>query len=111
MSERLPKVNELIQQQLAAILSRDFETPEGVLITITRVTVSRDLRFAKVYVSVLPDEQSEKVITLISRATPSLQASLGEAIVLRSTPKLRFFSDTTPREAADIDTLLNSLEY
>ena len=55
MSERMPKVDELIAQQLGQIIASDIELPSGVIVTITRVKSSPDLRHAKVYLSVLPE--------------------------------------------------------
>ncbi len=111
MSERMPKVNELIHQHLGALIVREVELPTGVLVTITKVTVSADLRHARVLVSILPDEQMHKALKILRKETFNLQQLLGQEIVLRTIPKLNFFFDDTNRKTADIDQLIDNLQY
>ncbi len=111
MSERMPKVNELIHHHLGALIVREVELPAGVLVTITKVTVSADLRHARVMVSILPDDKMHKALKILRKETFNLQKLLGQEIVLRAIPKLNFVFDDTNRKTADIDQLIDSLEY
>lgn len=110
-SQRVIQVAELVRDQLGAIIIRELEVPSGTLITITRVTVSPDLRHATVYVSIMPDEQSRAMLGLLIRSAGHLRHELGEAIVAKAVPKLVFRLDSTAVQARHIDDLLDNLEY
>ena len=59
MAKRIPQVNELIQRELSQIVLREIEFPLDVLVTITRVAASQDLEYAKIYISVIPEQKSK----------------------------------------------------
>lgn len=109
MSERIVKVNELILQQLGEVINRELELP-NIFVTITRVSTSADLRYATVYVSVLPDEKAEYAIHRLNLSAKHLRAELLEKIVLRVVPRLEFRLDSSGRQASEIDELLDNLE-
>lgn len=111
MNERILKVNELIRQQLGQIIREEIEFPQGVLVTITRVITARDLRQAKVYISVLPIEKQEQAIKILISEVNNLHHLLNEKVTLRNTPKPKFFIDNSEENAKDIDDLLDNLDY
>lgn len=109
MSDRMLKINELVLQQLGGVINREVEMPD-VFVTITRVTTSADLKYSTVYCSVMPDDKLDYAINKLNLLSKRLRAGLAEKIVLRSVPKLEFRSDTSGREASDIDALLDRLK-
>ncbi|HEX67559.1 MAG TPA: ribosome-binding factor A, partial [bacterium] len=64
-SRRLPRVNSLLKEEIANILLKEIDFPKEVLVTVTRVECSPDLRQAKIYVSVIPKEKKERVFKIL----------------------------------------------
>src|SRR5579872_1949324 len=96
--DRTERVADLIQKTLATLLIQDVTDQRFSLVTITGVTVSRDLSYAKVYVSVLSDDatQIKEVIQALNRSAKNLRYSMTKEIKLRISPELKFvFDDST----------------
>jgi ribosome-binding factor A len=110
MAERMPKINELIRQHLGVIIAREIELPKGVIVTITKVTTSKDMHYASIYLSILPDTESYDTMKILVGAVKTLRALLASDIVLRYTPKLTFVIDEAERKASEIDRLLDSIK-
>lgn len=110
MPDRMPRVNELISQQLGLIINEEAEFPSGTIVTITGVSVSKDLRWAKVSISVIPQTQKEAVIKILTAEAVNLQKILNERVILRSIPKLQFILDETQDKVSAINELLDNLD-
>ena len=65
--ERIQRVNQLIKKELSQIILREVNFPQSVLVTITRVEASRNLIQAKIYISVMPEEQSPQVLDVLAK--------------------------------------------
>ena len=108
-SHRIKQINELIQQQLSEIILKEVSTPSGCLITITEVNTTRDLSQARVSISVLPEKFQQSILADLKKKSKPLQYALGDILVIRKIPKLRFQLDTTEVEAAHIDALIDKI--
>lgn len=111
MSDRMIKVNQLLAQQLGQLIVSELELPQGVIVTITKVVTSPDLRHARVFLSVLPEEKQRETMSILINNVGELQKTLNDKITLRVIPKLRFNIDETEKEATSIDYLLDNLQY
>jgi ribosome-binding factor A len=110
-SRRSKKVSDAIKMELGDILHTKTKDPDIGFVTITEVTLSDDLRMAKVYFSVLGDEdQVKKSIKGLERARLFLQSEVGSRINLRYLPELRFCLDKSWSYGERIDRLLESLK-
>jgi ribosome-binding factor A len=110
-STRQKKVSRLIQKELAEIfIKRGNELAHGKLISITRVRVSPDLSFAKVYISVFPATDQNEILKVIQDQTPKLRFDLGQKIrtQLRIVPEMAFHIDDSLDYIDKIDKLLKS---
>jgi ribosome-binding factor A len=110
-STRQKKVSRLIQKELAEIfIKRGNELAHGKLISITRVRVSPDLSFAKVYISVFPATDQNEILKIIQDQTPKLRFDLGQKIrtQLRIVPEMAFHIDDSLDYIDKIDKLLKS---
>ena len=105
MSERMPKVNELLRSNIARIVERDLEFPD-VLVTITGVDCAKDLGSAKVWVSVLPGNKTGSTITGLRGKSNFLRSKLAGSVRLRRIPELRFLVDDTEERAAVIEDII-----
>ncbi len=108
--ERSQRVADLIQKSLAQMLLQDMSDDRFHLVTVTSVTVSRDLSYAKVYVSVLMDEEDniKKTVEALNRAAKSLRYNLAREIDLRIIPELKFVYDESTAHGFRISTLIDS---
>lgn len=110
-STRQKKVARLIQKELADIFIRKGnELAHGKLISITKVRVSPDLSFAKVFISIFPANKQEDVIKSIEEHNSRIRFDLGHKIrtQLRIVPELAFHIDDSLDYIDKIDKLLKS---
>tara|TARA_Y100000310_G_C20567184_1_gene756104 strand:+ start:558 stop:899 length:342 start_codon:yes stop_codon:yes gene_type:complete len=108
--DRINQVNSLLQTELANLISEEIELPEGVLVTVTKVKTSRDLRHAQIWLSVLPEKKGPSTLLLITKRVGILRRELSKRISLKFLPALHFEIDSGQVEASAIENLLDSLK-
>lgn len=108
--ERSARVADLIQKSLAQLLLEDMTDDRFRLITITSVNVTRDLSYAKIYVSVLEDDKAKikQAIDALNRAAKSLRYNLARMVKLRIVPELKFVYDESTAHGFRLSTLIDS---
>ncbi|HEX9636801.1 MAG TPA: 30S ribosome-binding factor RbfA [Acidobacteriota bacterium] len=110
MQHRSERVAEQIQAFLSEVLQQRFKDPRLGFVTLTEVRLSRDLRSARVYVSVLGDErQRQESLEALRRGVGFLRHQLAHGLKLRHTPTLTFVSDTAPARADRLQRLFDQL--
>ena len=109
-SNRIGRINEEIQRELSALLRTVKDPRVQGLVSITNVDTTPDLRFAKIYVSVLDKRDGKEVIRGLKSAGGYLRRELGRALSLRHTPELIFQEDNSIDKGAHILKLLNDIE-
>lgn len=109
-SQRIERVNTLIQQLLGDILLREIELPTGSFVTISKVQTSRDLQHARVWIVIHPEQQELPILRLLNRSRSSVQYLLHQQMKLRHSPKIFFVIDEQAKKAQHIDTILDSLD-
>ncbi|RMF84607.1 MAG: 30S ribosome-binding factor RbfA [Nitrospinota bacterium] len=108
--KRADRVGELILEEISAMLIREIKDPRIGFVTLTRVEVSDDLRYAKVYASIMGDEHTEQqTLQGLQSATRFIQRELGKRLRLRRIPKLTFQRDKSLEYGAYINQMLNTL--
>ena len=110
-SNRIGRINEEIQKELASLL-RNLKDPRvsGTMISITHVETTPDLRYAKVYASFLDESKAEEALKGLKSAGGYLRRDLGSALNLRYTPELVWALDDSITYGAKMLKLINSLE-
>jgi ribosome-binding factor A len=107
---RVGRVGEQIKKELSVILQSELKDPRIGFITVTGVEVTNDLSQAKVYLSVLGnDEQKEETLKALAKANGFLRSELGRRVRLRHTPELVFKFDTSIEYGSRIEEMLRSL--
>ena len=106
-SNRIGRINEEIQRELSSLF-RTLKDPrvQGGMVTITHVDTTTDLRYCRVFVSVLDKTQEKDVIRGLKSAAGYLRHELGMAMSLRYTPELQFTADDSIEYGAHILELL-----
>ena len=109
MSNRIVRVNELIQREISAILRQRYQS-ESVAITISEVRVSPDLRDGRVFVSVVGSEEfaEEKLRWLRSQAN-DIRTEVSRRIVLKYLPKFAYLLDHTAIRGARILQMIDEM--
>lgn len=107
--ERTQRIADLIQKALAQMLIEDMTDDRFRLVTVTGVSVSKDLSYAKVYVSVLldKDDQIKQTVDALNRSAKSLRYHLAHAVELRIVPELKFVYDESTARGFRISTLID----
>jgi ribosome-binding factor A len=109
-SHRIERVSELVKQQISEILPILNLTGCG-FITVTSAVVSPDLHDGRVYVSVIGSaEQKHRAMAALEQEHGRIQHELAHRVVLKYTPRLKFFLDETESEAQRIESLLDRLD-
>ena len=109
-SNRIGRINEEIQRELASLLRTVKDPRVHGLVTITRVDTTPDLRYSKIYVSVLDKSDVKEGVKGLKSAGGYLRRELGRALSLRYTPELVFQADDSIDRGTHILKLLNDIE-
>jgi len=109
MADRIQRVNSLIGHELAKIIQKDFDFP-GVLVTLTSVDSSANLIQAKVYISVLPEEKADFVLSVLNKGVYVVQKKINRLLRMRPVPKIIFVKEKQLVRAGRIEELLDQLK-
>ncbi|SJN53994.1 30S ribosome-binding factor RbfA [Vibrio ruber] len=106
---RTQRVSQQLQKELAMILQREVRDSRLGMVTISEVKVSRDLAYAKVYVSFLcvGEQTPETCLKALKEHESHIRMMLGKRIRLRLTPEVRFVYDDTLVEGMRMSNLVN----
>lgn len=108
--KRSEKVADLIQKEISQMLVKSIKDPRIGFVTITRVSVSEDCRFAKIYFSVAGTlEERERSIKGLESAKGYVRKELGRRIRLRYTPDIVFQFDPSIEYAIHMEELIQSI--
>lgn len=110
MSHRIYQINEVIKQHLNSFILTEIEFPKNCLATITRVETTKDLRQAKVWISVMPTAYTKKILGKFNHQIGRLQHLLNQKLSMKPLPKLRFLIDDTEQKAFEIEELLDRIK-
>ena len=111
MSQRLDRVDELLREEIGAVLAREVNDPRVGFVTITRVETTPDLARALVWVSVIgtPAERTS-AIRALEHAMPFVRRQLGARIRIRRIPELHVRLDESIERGTRVLKLLDDLE-
>jgi|SRR4051812_27511998 ribosome-binding factor A len=109
---RADRVAEAIREEVATFLANDAKDPRvSKLVTVTGCEVTRDLRHAKVFVSVMgTDAERAQTFEGLASVATHLRARVGRALRLRLAPEITFRPDESIARAARIEDLLASIK-
>ena len=110
--DRTQRVADLIQKTVAQMLLQDMSDERFRFVTITSVTVAKDLSYAKIYVGVLTEdkEKIKETVNALNGAAKALRYNLVKAVDLRIAPELKFVYDESTAHGFRINMLINQAE-
>ena len=109
-SNRMGRINEEIQRELAALIRAVKDPRVTGMVSVTAVETTPDLRYAKVFISVLDKSDCTQVLQGLKSASGWLRRELGRALQLRYTPELQFERDDSIDKGAHILDMLRDPE-
>ncbi len=110
MSLRATRVGEQMKKELGEIIGRKIKDPRIGFVTVTDVEVTGDLQQAKVFISVLgDDEQRQNTLKGLAKAKGFIRSEIGQRIRLRKTPEISFEFDESVDYGNRIENLLAEL--
>ncbi|HEX2625435.1 MAG TPA: 30S ribosome-binding factor RbfA [Candidatus Limnocylindrales bacterium] len=111
MTARTDRIDELLRQEIGAILAKDVQDPRIGFVTVTDVETAPDLSTARVFVSVIgqPAER-ETTMRALQRAMPFVRHELGSRLRLRRIPELQLRTDDSVQRGTRVLQLLAELE-
>ncbi len=107
------RINQEVLKELSVIISREVKDPRiDPMTTVTNVIVAPDLKTAKVFISVMGDEEAKKnTISGLKSASPYIRSCLAKSLNLRNTPELKFLIDDSIEYGIHMTGLIESLEF
>ncbi len=111
MTRRSERTSQLIKREISRLLEREVNDPRlSGLISLTEVSLSPDLRHARVFVSVLGNENKKDVLDGFNMASGFLRRELASHLKLRYVPALSFHYDDSIERGARVLELLGEIE-
>jgi len=110
--QRSERVGELLTEVIADVLREDIRDPRVTAVTITAAKVTKDLRQARIYFTILggATENKDAVLAGLKSALGFIRARIGKQLKLRFVPALEFFYDDSVDEAERIEKLLRQVK-
>ena len=111
-SNRIGRINEEIQREMSSLIRtvKDPRVAEAGMVSVTAVETTPDLKYAKIYVSVLDKDASAQALKGLKSASGWLRRELGRVLNLRNTPELSFVRDDSIDKGAHILDMLRNPE-
>ena len=108
---RLNRINEELRKELSSILSYELKNPNITgMLSVTKVKITPDFKYAKVYVSILNSKDVDKTMEGLKESAGFIRSRIAKEINLRITPELVFEIDDSLEYGARIDSILNDLK-
>ncbi len=106
-TNRIARVNSLIQQLVGEEIHQYLEPSPGI-VTVSKVEASRDLKWAKVWISIIGGDD-DKIMKILEHHLYDIQGELNRSLSMKIVPRLQFFLDTSPRYAQHINDLIKEI--
>lgn len=108
--ERIQRVNQLIRKEISQIILRELDFPKNILVTLTRVDTSRNLIHAKIYISVMPENETQQILEALNQKIYDIQQQLNKRLKMRPIPKINFVVEKETAQAGKIEELLEEIK-
>ena len=107
---RLGRIDEEYRKEISQIIGYELKNPNVTgLISVTKVKVTNDLKFAKVYISILNSKNVKDTLAGLKKSSGYIRSELAKRINLRNTPELIFELDDSIEYGAKIDSILKEI--
>ena len=109
-NNRMGRIDEEYRKELSQIISYELKNPNVTgMISVTKVKVATDLKYAKIYVSILNSKNIKETMQGLKKSAGFIRTELAKRINLRNTPELIFELDDSIEYGAKIDSILKEI--
>lgn len=110
-TNRLGRINEELKKEISQVINYELKNPDATgMISVTKVKITPDLKYAKVYVSVLNSKNINKTMKGLKDSSGFIRSRVAQTINLRITPELIFEYDDSIEYGERIDAILKDLK-
>ncbi len=107
---RLERINEQYKKELSQIINYELKNPNATgMISVTKVKVTNDLKFAKVDVSILNAKDTKQTLAALKKSAGFIRSELARRVNLRNTPEIIFELDDSMEYGERIDKILKEI--
>lgn len=109
--QRIDRISEQVRRDVDAIIREEVSDPriQGTF-SVTRAEVARDLRYAKIYVSILEEDNKKPMLAALKQAAGFIRHQLRERMIIRYAPELSFIEDDNIAYGIHISTVLKQVQ-
>jgi ribosome-binding factor A len=108
--KRSDRVGDLIREEVADIIMYKLKDPRIGFVTVTGVDLSPDLKLAKVYVSILKEEERVQTLEILNSSKHFIRSALTKRLKMKFIPSIEFRLDTSIEYGFKIDKLLKEIK-
>lgn len=109
-SNRMNKIDEELKKEISNIISLELKNPHLTgLISVSKVKTTPDLRFAKVYVTMINEKSKKENLTILKQSSGYIRSAIAKKINLRYTPEFIFEFDESIEYGSRIDEILKDI--
>ena len=108
MNQRISKVNKLIKREVGKIILTEADFPRDIILTITKVETSKDLRHADVFISILPVDKEAEIMELLKEEIYFIQQKLNKKLYMKPLPRIKFVIDKSGENVSRIEELIKN---
>ena len=108
---RLNRIDEELRKEISQIISFELKNPDATgLISVTKAKITPDLKYAKIYVSILNSKNEVKTMEALEKSSGFIRSLVAKRVNLRITPELIFEKDDSMEYGAKIDNILKEIK-
>ena len=108
---RLNRIDEELRKEISQIISFELKNPDATgLISVTKAKITPDLKYAKIYVSILNSKNEAKTMEALEKSSGFIRSLVAKRVNLRITPELIFEKDDSMEYGAKIDNILKEIK-
>lgn len=108
---RFERINEELKKEISHIISYELKNPNVTgLISVTKAKITPDLKYAKIYVSILNAKNDAETLEGLKKSSGFIRTQIAKRINLRVTPELVFEKDDSIEYGARIETILREIK-
>ena len=109
-TNRMNRIDEELKREISHIINYELNNPKVTgLISVTRVRVTPDLRFARVYISLINEKNKKATLAALKKSAGYIRMEIAKRINLRMTPELVFEFDESMEYGAKIDSIIKEI--
>lgn len=109
MSVKLERLEHKFAIEISNIIREEIKDERVGFVTITDVSITNDLSFAKVYVTVLDDNEKDSILKVLNKASGFIMHELCKRVEIRKMPSLKFVYDTSIEYSNNIEKIIESI--